>query len=102
MGEAGLAGSGATVPRVRPARRRSPGRSARGARSRLRLVYFGLAALWGFLTGSGAILLALSAAGRPVHLGPWVGAGLVAASGVALLGGFVAAVAYREASRRQR
>jgi hypothetical protein len=88
-----------TVPRRR---RRASRRSSARSRTRLRSTYFGLASLWGFLTGSGAVLLGLAIAGRPVELGLGTDVLLIGGGAVALLGGLVAAAAYREASRRQR
>ena len=92
-------------PSERSRRRRRRPQAARGAstrrtRQRLRVMYFSLAALWGFLAGSGAVLVGLSGAGRRVQLsGPALGL-FGGASVVALIGGVVAAKAYRSASRR--
>ena len=88
--------------RRRRSRRRSSshGDSTRRARGRLRALYFSLAALWGFLAGTGAVLAGLSWMGRPVDLG---GPGLAfvsLAAVVSLAGGVVAAAAYRAAGRR--
>ncbi len=88
----------------RPGRRRrqSRGSSSSKATARLRSLYFALAATWGFLTGTGAVLAALSLADRPAHLG-LAGTGLIAGAGAfALLGGFVVAAGYRTARRRVR
>jgi hypothetical protein len=71
-------------------------------RRRLRTLYFSLAALWGFLAGTGAVLIALTTVGRPAGL---AARGLIFVAGAAVLavvGGLVAAAAYRSASRRYR
>jgi hypothetical protein len=91
-------------PERRRSRRRSSshGDSTRPARSRLRALYFSLAALWGFLAGTGAVLVGLSSMGRPVDLGG-PGLAFVSVAAVAsLAGGVVVAAAYRAASRRYR
>jgi len=67
----------------------------------LRLFYFGLAAVWGFLAGSGGILGALSVMERPVEPQPLLLVVLMVALILALVGGAVAAAAYREISRRR-
>ena len=74
-------------------------RSARGIR---RLVFFGLASVWGFIVGVGGFLAAMSAVGQPVHPGPGVIPALIPVLVVAAAGGFVIAAAYREAKRRPR
>jgi hypothetical protein len=108
MGEAervqeatGLQEAAAERPRRR--RRRSASRSSsRKTRGRLRKLYFSLAAVWGFLAGTGAVLVGLSAAGRPARLGT-SGSMLVAGAAIlALIGGVVAAAGYGSASRRLR
>lgn len=84
-------------------RRRSSARpSTGGARGRVRMLYFSLAALWGFLAGTGAVLVGLTAVGRPARLGPLGVAVVLGAAIAAVAGGFVAAAAYRAASRRLR
>ncbi len=88
------------IPEPSRQRRSRPRHSV--ARGRLRALYFSLAAAWGFLAGSGAVLVGLSATGRPAGLGaPAVGV-LVGAAILALLGALVAAAGYRVASRRLR
>lgn len=67
---------------------------------RLRYVYFGLASGWGFATGCVAVLASLDALAHPLRLSSALGVKLVVAGGVALVGGFVVALAYREAVRR--
>ena len=87
-----------TVPR----RRRSSGRSVSRERNRLRLLYFSLASLWGFLIGTLTLLVGLSLVGRPVRVGPVGYSMLAAAATLAVAGGFVVSAAYRDASRRRR
>jgi hypothetical protein len=69
-------------------------------RQRLRVVYFSLAALWGFLSGTAAVLMGHTVAGRPTPLGSRGAAFVLVAAVVAVLGGLVAAAAYRAAGRR--
>jgi hypothetical protein len=69
---------------------------------RLRALYFSLAALWGFLAGTGAVLVSLAAVGRPTGIGTSGGVCVLCAAVVALAGGLVAATAYRSATRRWR
>ena len=67
---------------------------------RLRYLYFGLASGWGFVAGSVAVLAALDALGHTVPVGGGLGATLVVAAVLALAGGIVVSLAYREAVRR--
>jgi hypothetical protein len=84
-------------------RGRRRGGTAAGSSSqrhrRLRHVYFGLASGWGFATGAVTVLAGLDAMS---HLTAPSGLGLklLAAGAVALAGGFVVSLAYREAVRR--
>ena len=83
-------------------RRAGGSRSSRGRpRGRLRGFYFGLASLWGFLSGTAAVFVALRAIDRPLQMQQPVPLLLAGAGLVALLGGLVAAAAYREATHRQ-
>ena len=68
----------------------------------MRKLYFALASVWGFLIGTAAALGGLAAVGRPLFLDSRVGLVLLVAGVFALLGGFIAAAAYREASNRFR
>lgn len=107
MGEPGLVEpegqpTGTPTPSRRHRHRSSSHVSSRSLRRRLRALYFSLAALWGFLAGTGAVLIGLTTMGEPVGLAP---RGVVFVAGAALLslvGGLVAAAAYRSASRRYR
>ena len=67
----------------------------------LRLFYFYLAALWGFVVGVAGLTMALALAGSPVEFAPTVVFALVPSAGFALAGGAVASIAYREARRRR-
>ena len=67
---------------------------------RLRYLYFGVASGWGFVAGSVAVLAALDSLGLSVPLGRGLGATLAVAGAVALVGGIVVSLAYREAVRR--
>ena len=80
-------------------RRRRP--HVRRGRDRLRALYFSIAALWGFLIGTGAIVVVLSEVGRPIRPGAGWAALLLTAGVVALAGGLVASVAYRDAAGRR-
>ena len=91
----------ATPSPSRPGRRsRRP--SDRDQRRRLRLLYFTLASLWGFLIGTAGLLIGISSRGVPLDLGPVAVLALSAASILAVSGGMIASRAYREASRRRR
>jgi hypothetical protein len=80
--------------------RRDPTRVRSSYRS-LRLFYFYLAALWGFVIGVAGLAVALALAGSPVGLHPGLILTLVPFAGFAVAGGAVAAIAYREARRRR-
>ena len=70
-------------------------------RRRIRLVYFMLASVWGFMTGTAAILGGLAAVGRPLTFEPQVAAVFTLATAIAILGGVVAARAYRGVADKQ-
>ena len=75
--------------------------SVRSRSGRLRFAYFSAAALWGFLVGILALLVALQAEGASSALPGLATAGyLVPAALVAVVGGVVIARAYRDAKRR--
>ena len=84
---------------VTPRRRSSD--STHSTARRTRLVFFSLAALWGYVLGIAVLAAALSISGRrplafEASLVPWLAAGSV----LGVTGGLVAAGAYREARRR--
>jgi len=66
------------------------------------MVYFSLAAMWGFLAGSGAVLVGLSTMGQRVSLGRAGVLFLATAALLAVIGGIVVSAGYRAASRRYR
>ena len=75
--------------------------SARSKGGRLRVTYFSVAALWGFLVGIVALLVALQAEGfAAIPGGLTTVEYLVPAAAVAVVGGVVVARAYRDAKRR--
>jgi len=105
MGEPELVRPEGTAAETRTGSRRRrthrPSRaSSRSTHGRVRALYFSLAALWGFLAGTGVVLVCLSTTGRPTGLS---GSSLIlvaVAAGVALAGGLVVARAYRSTTRR--
>jgi len=66
----------------------------------VRLAYFSLAALWGFLAGSAAILTGLALRGTWIGLDAMILGALVLAAVLAVVGAGVAAAAYRDAGDR--
>jgi len=64
------------------------------------MVYFGLASLWGFCIGTAAILIGLNLMETPLRPDPTLMAAIAAAAVLALVGGIIAAIAYRDAARR--
>jgi hypothetical protein len=70
------------------------------SRTRLSIIYFGLAAGWGFSVGSAAIVAGLTFVGQPPRFGPGVALLVVVAAVLAIAGGLVAALAFRDASSR--
>lgn len=70
--------------------------------ARLRRVYFVLASVWGFATGAIGLAAAAKLGGVEFSFSKKVLALLAASAPVALLGGYIAAEAYREARRRLR
>jgi hypothetical protein len=82
---------------------RSAPRHGRAAVSHrwLRLLYFCIASVWGFLCGAIGLAIVLPGRGYPSGFqGPLVLLLLIPAIVVAILGGAVSAAAYREARRR--
>ena len=88
----------------RPRRRRRSSRrgssSGKPRDQRLRLAYFTVAAVWGFLAGSAAILGGLAMNGTRVGFDPLIVGALVVAGAASLIGGGVVAAAYRNANDR--
>lgn len=78
-------------------------RQARSGASnrKLRLFYFGLASLWGYLLGAGMFAAGSAAEGRAIHVGTMTMGIAIAGAGLALGGGLLASAAYREARRRR-
>jgi len=76
-------------------------RTVRSSYRSLRLFYFYIAAVWGFVIGVAGLAVALALAGSPVGLHPMLIVTLVPFAGFALAGGAVASIAYREARRRR-
>lgn len=72
----------------------------RRSRGRRRMAFFALAAAWGFLSGSSAVLVGLTLLGRPAYLARPLALSLGVAALAALAGGMVVAAAYRENTRR--
>lgn len=94
----------------RPGRRDSERRQARSSdrrgssrlrHRRLRTLYFALASVWGFLAGTTGVVVSMAAGGRPLGFGPRVGTVLAASTVIAVLGGLIAARAYRDATTRR-
>ena len=67
-----------------------------------RRIFFGLAALWGFLAGVAGLLISMSVAGEPVRPSEAALPGLIPTAVVAIAGGYVMAAAYNESKRRSR
>lgn len=76
--------------------------SPRVAASRLRVTFFVLAALWGFILGVGAFAAALAISGRRADVNASVLGYVVPGALVAMAGGIVASKAYREVRERMR
>jgi hypothetical protein len=67
----------------------------------LRLIFFALAGLWGFIAGVAGLLAALGFAGTSVHPSAEAVAALIPGAVVAVIGGAILAGAYQEARRRK-
>ena len=74
----------------------------RSAGTTRRNLYFCLASIWGFIAGVGGLLVATSAADRPMRPSPGAIPLLIPALIIAAAGGLVIAAAYRESKRRAR
>ena len=88
--------------RHRRRKRRTSSKVASKTHRRLQLLYFALATVWGFVVGTAAILVGLSHVGKPISLDPTIGVVLLVACVVAVVGGLIAAAAYRDVIRRFR
>jgi len=88
------------VRESRRRRRSSRARPARRSHSGLRFVYFSLASLWGFVSGTVAVLAGLTLADRPLQAEPTNVGLILGAAALAVVGGLLAATAYRDAARR--
>ena len=91
------ANDGGRSPALRRRRRSERGMGTSIRRRRLRLVYFALASIWGFLAGTAAIVVGLAVTDQPVRFAPWLVLALGVAALAAVVGGAVAAAAYRDA-----
>ncbi len=89
---------GGSTPAAGPAEPARKGRSPH-PRSRLRAVYFGVASFWGFVAGTVAVAVVAGEA-LPRFSATAVGV-LAAAAAVAIVGGIVVALAYREVAHRR-
>lgn len=67
-----------------------------------RMIFFTLAAVWGFIAGVTGLLIALNATGESIEARAALIAGVFPAFLLALAGGLVVAAAYREAKMRSR
>ncbi len=74
----------------------------RGAARSRRLVFFGIAATWGFLVGVAGLLAAMGLAGQPIQPPATAIASLIPAQVLAVAGGLVIAGAYQERKRNNR
>lgn len=95
-------GADASVPRRRRRSSRKGTHKKPSVRRRLRLVYFGLASLWGLMIGSASILTGVAAAGRAPQLDVTLVVMLLLAILLSLAGGGVASAAYQQARKRSR
>lgn len=83
----------------KPGTRRPAAAGESGNTSRLRLLFFGVAALWGFLIGVLTLGVAAQLSGMIERVDPWVVVALLPGAGLALAGAALAASAYRGARR---
>jgi hypothetical protein len=90
--------SGAIPSQRSTTRRRSSSLKAR--HSRLRLLFFGLSSLWGFLMGVAALLCCMKQSGSQIAVGPPLFGFLLGAGLVAVVGGLLAAMVYKDAVKR--
>ena len=64
------------------------------------MLYFALASMWGFAAGSVAVIAGFRTLGYPISFDSGIGFTLGVAGIVALVGGVIVSLAYREAVRR--
>jgi hypothetical protein len=84
-------------------RRSKRARKSRHSHWRLRIVYFGIASIWGFIMGTAAVLGALSMLDLQLPEDPTITLMVALAAIAAVVGGAITAMAYRDAvGRRQR
>jgi hypothetical protein len=69
-------------------------------RNRLRLLFFGISSLWGFLLGVAVLLCCMKQGGGAAASGLQLYGILLGAGLVAVVGGLVAAMLYRDAVKR--
>lgn len=74
--------------------------NSRARRSKLRLLYFGLSSLWGFLVGIAILLCCIKQHGAPMTSGLRTYGLLFGAGAVAVIGGLLAAKVYKDAVKR--
>ncbi len=65
-----------------------------------RMVFFGIAGLWGFITGVAAVLAPMSVTDQPLASRGGILLALIPCALIAIVGGFVVAAAYKESKRR--
>lgn len=80
----------------------APKESAHRRTSRIRTAYFITASVWGFGIGVGALAVAQRVSGQPVAFTPGLIAAHLPALALTVVGGAVAAAAYREARNLAR
>jgi hypothetical protein len=73
--------------------------SQRTRRTPRRLIFFGMASMWGFVVGVGGLMAAMSVSGQPIQPRAGTLTGLIPALALAILGGFLMAAAYKESKR---
>jgi hypothetical protein len=64
------------------------------------MVYFALASVWGVAAGSVAVLAGFNAVGQPIRFESGLGITLGVAAAIAIVGGVIVSLAYREALKR--
>jgi hypothetical protein len=64
------------------------------------MIYFTFASVWGFAAGSVAVLAGFNAVGNPISFDSGLGFTLGVAGVIAIVGGVIVSLAYREAVRR--